>query len=102
MKILKYEVPSRNEWFDLDIHPNSVILTMQSQHVKEWMPGVGGGVYDRLVLWAIPRPSIIEPDRKLELITIGTGIEMDGLFKGHEKYIATAQEGPFVWHLFRR
>lgn len=65
------------------------------------MPGVGGGKYDRLVVWAIPRLTPV-PGMGVELIAIGTGIELEGLMRGDERYIATAQEGPYVWHLFRR
>lgn len=64
----------------------TVLLDMQDQN-------------GQLTLWAcVPMERGVVPDCvERDLSIVGTGHDLPG---GKQAYIATAQQGPLVWHLF--
>ena len=85
MRIWKF--PLKIERHQMVVMPKgSVLLDMQDQD----------GV---LTLWAsVPIDRGIHPDSvERDLSIIGTGHDLPS---GQQTYVATAQQGPYVWHLF--
>jgi len=81
MKIFKYHLEV-GEHQQVEMPDGAVLLDMQSQH-------------GQLVLWAC-----VDPDANTlvrDLSVIGTGWDLPG---GKQAYVATAQTGSLVWHLF--
>lgn len=89
MKILKYPLTHLNTWFDLPIPATSKIIAFQAQNTN---------AKRNLMIWAIPGDATMGHKK---VIAVGTGIDFDDVgMNGSEKYIATAQDDGFVWHLF--
>lgn len=55
---------------------------------------------DRICLWAFVDPS--KPPRQRKFEVIATGQTVNGWIGNgnHRTYIATVQQGPYVWHVF--
>ena len=83
-KIFKYQLKITHEQTIL-MPKDAEIISVQFQR----------GV---LCVWAIVAPSNPEKFRVFELY--GTGADFPTLGMAERKYIATVQEGPFVWHVF--
>lgn len=81
MKIFKYNLEV-GEHQQVEMPDGAVLLDMQSQR-------------GQLVLWASVDPDASPVTRDLSVI--GTGWDLPG---GVQAYIATAQTGSLVWHLF--
>lgn len=71
----------------LKVPKGSRILTVQIQH-------------GTLMLWALVDPQAIVPFRLDTIHVIGTGNDLPDVVEKFE-YIATVQEGGFVWHVFK-
>jgi hypothetical protein len=52
-----------------------------------------------LCVWA--KVDTDSPKTQVEFLIVGTGVPMHENPFGHEKYVGTAQMGPFVWHVFQ-
>ena len=81
MNVYKYEVPMVDV-FTLPLPAAAKILFFGAQ---------GGGLFD----WVLLNPGMPATERKLRLA--GTGHPIEETIRRH---IGSAQQGPFVWHLF--
>lgn len=80
--IWKYDVPLQDV-FELPLPKGASVLTMREQ-------------YGELKLWALVDPAA--PIEARSFAIVGTGNPAPDETQG--TYLATAQCGPFVWHLF--
>lgn len=82
MKVLKYEVQPGVEHQLVPMPKGAVLLDMQEQ-------------WRGLHVWAVVDPEAQNVFRDLSVV--GTGWDLPG---GNQAYVATAQMGSLVWHLF--
>jgi len=82
-KIYKYVI-NPNDYVDVEMPSGAQILSWQEQN-------------GQMCVWALVDPSSPVETRRFRWA--GTGHDIDEL-DGHLKFIGTAQQGSFVWHLF--
>ena len=85
MQIFKYPIKYPNAINTLDMPEGAKALSFQNQN-------------DVLCLWALVDEK--KPLVKTAFFCVGTGIFFDGV--ENFEYIGTAQDGSFVWHLFKQ
>lgn len=74
--------------------PQSILMPMGAEILTAQMQS------DELYLWAILTTS---PDSELRVFEVfGTGQSIHQGTGVSRKYIATVQDGPYVWHIFER
>ena len=94
MKIFKYSFGAfgnnfKNDWFKVTLPKNFKPLSFQLQ-LAPFHPDDGS-----LEMWALIDED--EEEKEFDFICVGTGIEFDSK---EAVYIGTAQDRPYVWHLF--